>query len=108
MKTPAKLGVYLARVIVMKSAERQAVIEQNAAVRHVERRHSHAVFLAERFPQRNVKRGVLRQIIPRILRVRHAIRETRPVINVRRSKRLPRKYRVEPHVQSVSLVVVHR
>jgi hypothetical protein len=35
MKTPAKLGVYLARVIVMKSAERQAVVDQQMPIRHI-------------------------------------------------------------------------
>lgn len=108
MKAIAELDVDLPGIVEVKSSERQAVVQQDAAIGHIQRGQRHLVFLAlaEAFPQRQVKGGVLRQVIARILRVRRSIRESRAVVDVRRGENMPWKNRVDPGVQRVSLIVV--
>jgi hypothetical protein len=52
VKAVAEFGVDLPRVVVVKSAKRQAVIEFYAAVGNIQRSNRNAVFLEEAFPER--------------------------------------------------------
>ena len=108
VKSLTEFDVDLPRVVEVKSSKRQAVVEQHAAIRHIQRGQGNPVFLAKTFPERNIKRRVLRQIVPRILRVGHPVVESRAVVHIRRSEHLPGKSCIETQVQSVSLIVVHR
>ena len=51
MKAVAELSVYLARVVVMKPPERHTVVQEDAAIPHVERSHGNPKFLREAFPE---------------------------------------------------------
>ena len=74
MKSPAEFDVDLPRIVEVESSKGQAVVEQHAAIRHIQSGQRDPVFvvLAKTLPQGNVERGVLGQIVPRILRVRQS------------------------------------
>src|SRR5580692_1172 len=88
MKSVAEFDVNLTRIVEVESSEGEAVVEQDAAIRHIQSGQRDFVLLAETLPDGNVERGVLRQIVPRILRVRHPVRESRAVVDIRRSERV--------------------
>ena len=108
MKPIAELRVDCARIVPVKSAKRQTVVQLHATISHIQRGYGDGVSLHEGFPEREIERGVLRQIVPGILRVRNPVREPRAVVHIRRSEHLPRKSCVETRVQRVSLIMVHR
>jgi len=93
-----EFAIDLSRVVVVKATERQTVVQLHATVRHIQCGYGNGVFLAEGFAQRNVERGVLRQIRARILRVRKPVCEPRPVVHIRRSIRVPGKTSIETEV----------
>src|ERR1700678_364884 len=98
MKPPAKLSINFARVVEMKSAESKAIVQLHPPIGDVKSGQSHRVFLPDRFAQRHVKRGVLWQIVSGKRLPRQPVRETRPIVNVGRSERLPRQIRRESNV----------
>ena len=110
MESPAKLGVDFARVVEMKSSKGQTVVQQNAAIRHVQRSKRNGIHLRKILADGNIECGVLRQIVSRIgcAGRRCAIGEAGAVIHIGRDVRLPGKSCIEAKIQRVSLVVVHR
>ena len=84
VKSPAELDIDLPRVVKVESSEGQAVVEQYAAIGHVQggQRKLVSVALAKTFSDGNVKRSVLGQIVARILRVRRTIGESRAVVYI--------------------------
>ena len=62
--------------VVVKSAKSQAVIQQDAMVGYIGRIHGNGSALAKGLSRRKIKTGVVRKILPRILRVWIAIIET--------------------------------
>jgi len=106
VESPAKFSVNLPRVVVMKTAERQAVIQQHAAIADVQRgdRNSILIPFAESFSDGKVERGVPGQVIAGILRVRRAVVESRAIVHVRSRKNLSGEGCVEAGVQRVPLI----
>src|SRR5580658_4953029 len=104
----AKLSVNLTRIIPVKSAESQTVVQLHAAVGHVQRSHRNSVFLSEGLAESNIERGMAGQIIPRILHAGESVGEPRAVVHIRRGIALPGQAGVEAQVQGVSLIVVDR
>jgi hypothetical protein len=104
MKTVAEFGVDSPGIVVVEAAEGQAVVQQDAAIRDIERVQAHDLFLSKDFPEGNIKRRVRRQVVSRALRVRHATGDARAIICVERGERLPGKICVEAQAKRVSLV----
>src|SRR4051794_28491610 len=78
----ADLAVDLARIIVVKAAERHAVINQHASIRKIDTCHRKGCALPEVLADRSVYRVVLRQIFSWVGLVRVSIYEARSVIHV--------------------------
>ena len=82
MTPVAELSVYLAWIVVMESAERQAVVQFHATVGHIQGGYGDTILLREVFPQRKMKGGVPRQIVSGILGIRQPIRESGAVVHI--------------------------
>jgi hypothetical protein len=52
MKPVAEFNIHLPWVVVVKSSERQAVVQQDAAIRHIQCGYGKAVFFTEALPER--------------------------------------------------------
>src|SRR5580704_2451247 len=105
----SELPIDLSRVVPMESAERYTAIQLDTVVRHIRRGHRDGIFpFAERFPGREIERGVRRQIITGIRHAREGVAEARAVVHIRRGVAVPRESGVESNVQRVSLIVVDR
>src|SRR5208282_4114040 len=108
MKPIAKLRVDFARAVVVKSAKRQTVVDQQMTIGDVERSHRHGIFLAKFLAERKIDLGMAGEIRVRKLRVRRAVREAGAVIDITRRERMPGKTGVCAHVERVALVVFER
>src|SRR5689334_7308795 len=106
MKLVAEFDVDLARIVVMKSAEGQAVVNQKMTVRNVQCIYGDREFLAEVLAQRKIDRGVSRKVWVRELSVGRSIRECRAVVDIRRREQSPWKVCIETYIQRVSLIVI--
>src|SRR5208283_1841281 len=89
VKTVSEFVVDLPRVVVVKPPERQTVVQEDAAIPHIQRSHGNTILLSEALPESKIECGVPRQIAPGILRVGVSVGETRAVIHVERCERLP-------------------
>ncbi len=58
MKPVTEFRIDLPRVVVVKSAECQAVVQLHTTVCHIQRSHGNAVFFKKAFSQRKIKRSV--------------------------------------------------
>src|ERR1035438_377112 len=110
VKSPTEFDVDLPRVVKVESSKGQTVVEQYAAIRHIQSSQGDLVSLAltKALSHGNVERRVLRQIVPRILCVRRPVGESRAVVHIGRRERLPGKTSIDTQVQRVSLIMVHR
>src|SRR5271166_4219526 len=108
MESPAKLHVEFAWVIVVEAAERQAIVEQHAAVRHVQCSERNRVTLAEALSKRDVESRVSWQIVAGIELVWRSIRETGAIVDVGRGKSLPGKSHLETYSQGIPLIMIER
>src|SRR6202034_2614561 len=106
MKSPAKLGIELARVIQMKSAESKAVVDQQVAVVDVERVDGDRESLAETLSSRQIELRVAGQIRIGELRVGRPVRKSRAIIEVSGDERLPRQIGHAADVVCVSPTIV--
>ena len=109
METIAKLQINLPWIVPVESAKSQAVIQLHAFIADVQRRQRQGVLLGESLADRQVYRGVGRQINPGILGLRRSVQpvgEPRAIVHVRRGVGLPRQAGVVTHIQGVTLVVV--
>ena len=81
METIAQLHENFARIQVVRSAERKAVVEQDAAVGDVDALQVDGESFAETLAQRKIKRGVGLEMIPGDILI--AVGESRSVVDVR-------------------------
>ncbi len=108
MKPVAKLDVDFSRIVVVKSSERQAVVNQQVAIGDVERVQRNGKSLAEVLSEREINLRVAGQVSAGMLRIGRTIREARAVVDIRRNVTLPRKLRVEADVERIALVMIER
>src|ERR1700730_12762260 len=86
MESIAELDVNLPWVVPLETTETLAVIEIHEAVAYIQSIHRCGKALAEVFANREIKRGVLRQVVPRIWLPWKGIAEARAVVDVGGSK----------------------
>ncbi len=91
MEPVAQLDKDFARVVPMESAKGLTIVEIHAPVDHVQSIERCGKALAEVFANREIERGVLRQMVSRIRLADESIAEAGTVIKVAGSKRPPRK-----------------
>lgn len=108
MESIAELDVNLPWVVPVEASEGLAVVEVDSAVSHVQSVQRRGESLAEVLTDRKVKRGVLRQVVPRIWVPRKRIAEARAVVDVGGGKRAPRKSEIAAKIESISLIVIKR
>src|SRR5271167_1245825 len=112
MESPAKFPINLPRLVPVKSAKGQTVIQLYAEICHVQRGYGNSIFpLGETFSHSEINGGVARQIGPGILRLWRPVqpvREPRAVVHIARSIAVPGKTRIDAPVQCVSLIMVYR
>jgi hypothetical protein len=108
MESIADLDVNLPWVVPVEASERLAVVEVDSAVSHVQGVQRRGESLAEVLTDQEIKRGVLRQVVPRIWVPRKGIAEARAVVDVGGGKRTPRKSDIAAKIESISLIVIKR
>jgi hypothetical protein len=89
MKFIPDLDIDLPGIVKVESSEGEAVVEQNPAIRNIKPVQRDPVLLAKALSKRYIERGVLGQIVTRILRVGIAVGKSRTVVDVRGSERTP-------------------
>ena len=62
VETVTKLGINLTRIAPVEATERQAIVHFHAVVGHIERGYGNGVFFEKGFAERNINRGMPRQI----------------------------------------------
>ncbi len=94
----------------MEPAEREAVVEQQAAIGSIDRSHRYRQGLAELLSEAYIKRSVPRQIVGAVgrRRIREAIRKSGTIIDIGRAIRAPRECGIEAQVERVPLIVIDR
>ena len=92
----------------METAEGLAVVEIHPAIGHIQGVQRCGESLVEILAEGKIEGGVLRQVVPRIRRVRKCVAEAGAVVNVRGDKRSPRKIDFAAEVESIALVVIER
>src|ERR1700722_6424171 len=108
MESPAKLGIDLARVVEMESAEGKAIVDQQVAVVDIQCVDGNVESLAEILSSRQIELRVAGQIRIGELRVGRSVRKSRAVVEVSGDERLPRQIGRAADVQGVALIVVER
>src|SRR5579862_8933202 len=98
--------VNLSRIVPVKAAEGKAIVEFNPPVRHIQGVHGSRETLAEVFPQRQIERGVGRQVAAGVGLAGKAIGKARPVVNVGGGKAAPGKGDITANVECVALIMV--
>ena len=99
------LRVDLPRVIPVKAAEGQAVVDQQVTVRHVQYGQRRGKALSPRFACAQVQLGVARQMTRGCAA---AVGEPRADVHIGGGKRLARQVRVEPDIRRIALVMIER
>ena len=108
MESIAELDINLPWVVPVEATESLAVVEIHSAVGHVQGIQRRGESLAEILTDREIKAGVLRQVVPWIWVPRKGIAEARAVVDVGGSKRTPRKSDIAAKIESISLIVIKR
>jgi hypothetical protein len=106
MESVAQFGINLPRVVPVETSEGLAVVEVHAAVGYVQGIQRCGDALAEVLANRNVERGVLRQMVAGIGLVNECVTEAGAIIDVGGCVGAPGKGDVAANVQSVALVVI--
>src|SRR5208283_5085464 len=112
MESPAKFPINLPRLVPVKSAKGQTVIQLYAEICHVQRGYGNSISpLGETFSHSEINGGVAGQIGPGILRLWRPVQpvcEPRAVVHIARSIAVPGKTRIDAPIQCVSLIMVYR
>src|ERR1700730_8845364 len=108
MESIAELDVNLPWVVPVEATESLAVVEIHTTVGYIQSVERRGESLAEVLTDREIKRGVRRQVVPWIWVPRKGITEARAVVDVSGSKRAPRKSDIAAKIESISLVVIER
>ena len=108
MESIAELDINLPWVVPVEATESLAVVEIHPAVGHIQGIQRRGKALTEVFANREIERGVLRQVVPRIWLPRKGIAEASAVVDIGGSKRTPRQSDVAAKIESVSLIVIER
>src|SRR5580704_2897877 len=106
MKPKPQLNKNLSRIEVMRPPKRKAVVQQNAAIGHIDTLHVDRESFSKILSDRKVKRRVRLQVVSGIRSRWIAIGKAGRVRDVRRSVRLPGQRVLRSYVQSVPLVVI--
>ena len=106
MKSVANLDKNFAGIQKVRSAKGEAVIQQNAAVCHVDTLHIYGNSLAKILADGEIERGVRLEMIAGNIRI--AIGESRSIVDIRREISAPRQRVLPPKMQRISLVVVEK
>ena len=111
MKLVAHRHIDFARVVPVKAAEGQAVIEDHAAIGDVKDSHRRGKSLAPIFPQRHIEGRVRRQIGIGIWgagNVFQTVTEARAIVHIGGGEAAPREVHVAADVEGIPLVMVER
>src|SRR5271167_4771647 len=102
MEVIANLRIDLARIIPMRSAKRETVIQQQPSIGHISPAHGDR----EPFPKVFTKRQVKGRMARQMRRRRIAVGKARTVIDIGRSIAMPWQIHDPANMQSIELIVV--
>ena len=102
MESIAELDINLPGVVPVEATEGLAVVEIHSAVGHIQGIQRCGEAFAEVFAEREIERGVLRQVVSWIGLPRKGIAEARAVVDVGGSKGPPRKRNVAANIESIA------
>src|SRR5882757_5732224 len=97
----SQLHVDFPWIVPVETAESLAVVEIHAPVGHVQRIYRYGEMLAKVFAEREIERGVSRQVISWIRLIREGVTEAGAVVHVRGCPRAPRQGHVPAKVERV-------
>ena len=108
MEPIANLDINLPWIIPVETTKGLAVIEFDAAVRHVERIERCRKAFAKVFAQGDIECRVPGQVISRIGLALEGVAETGTVVHVGRNVGAPRERNVATNIKGIALIVVER
>ena len=108
MESIAELNVYLPWVVPVEATESLAVVEIHTTVGHIQSVQRRGESLAKILAYGEIKGCVLRQVVSGIGLSRKGVAEAGTVIQVRGSKRSPRKSDIAAKIERISLIVIER
>jgi hypothetical protein len=103
MESISDLDIDLPWLRIMGTAKSRAVIEQEPAIRQIQRCHRQRYVLAYRFADRKIEGRVFLQMCRTVA---GAVRESGTVVHVASGESSPRQIEVEAGVQSMPLIVI--
>src|SRR5580704_10728712 len=101
-KPVVDLTVDLPRIVVVKAAEGQAIVQQQMPVGQVQSRYGGGQAFPERLAECQINARMARQMVRRW----GTVGKARAVVHIHGRKRLPGKIRVKARIQRVSLVMI--
>src|SRR5580704_15842359 len=104
MKMVSNLRINLARIVPMRSAKSETVVQQQPTIGHIRATHGERESLAKILAQCQVKGRMAWQMRGR----RVAVGKSRAVVDIGRSITMPRQIHEPANMQSVELIVVER